>query len=80
MINTHLSTSSENQKCCINKGKSEQSYKLNEILNVNISYGCNEKNLPNSNQINSPLDNVHINDDGNVNVDEIMNLCQVKNV
>lgn len=53
---------------------------LNEILNVNISYGCNEKNLPNSNQINSPLDNVHINDDGNVNVDEIMNLCQVKNV
>lgn len=40
----------ENQKCCINKGKSEQSYKLNEILNVNINYGC--KYLPNS-QINS---------------------------
>lgn len=39
-----------------------------------------EKYLPNS-QINSPPpDNVHINDDGNVNVDEIMNLCQVKNV
>lgn len=34
------------------------------------------KNTCQIQQINSPPpDNVHINDEGNVNVDEIMNLC-----
>ena len=35
-----------------NKGKSEQSYKLNEILNVNINYRC-MKNTCQIQQINS---------------------------